>query len=338
MTDPTHPPSSETVGKAEARDHHVIKNEIQTQNEIINGNIDLEKEKLERFACHCRTFYSASLSSPSPLLSTSKPRVDIIDLDLSSEVMQVLEKYAGKCFVRKEVSSSVVMEELLACGLDEVPRDLQRYIDVRNQERSIAHENAMKRRHELLLSHLPTNDNRRQKHDDSDEPYQSITTTRGHIRRSKPLWRTFIQNYYKNIGSHSFLAGLNKFLQTQLSERTNIVEWTFDSTNLSEQQDEDYIQNAFRLLTTCATYISKNDEIDIESNTSKTIKHLSWRMDPYISDDALCQLLSQLPSNFDTRPTGTCQVIKDKKRVNGDGQMDEWGVTIGKVWDSCDIL
>lgn len=352
MTDSTYPPSSDIVGLTEAKGQHEMKIEDETQNETLiscddNGCDDVDKkneeEKLKRFACHCRTFYSASLSSSSLLFSKTNSKVDIIELHLSSEVLQVLEQYAGQCAVLNKELSSSVREELHACGLDETPTNLTRYMDVRNQERSIAHENAMKRRYELLLSYLPTNNkNDRQKQDigdGSDElVHPNILTTRGHIRRSKALWRTFIKNYYKNIGSHSFSAGLKKFVQTQLSEPTYVVEWTFDSTNLSEQQDEDYIQNSFRVLSTCATYLSKNDEIDVEANTSESIKQLSWRIDPYISNDSLYQLVSQLPSIFDARPTGTCQIIKDEKRVNGDGQLDEWGVTVGKVWDSCDIL
>ena len=313
-------------------------------NDVKKGIIDENNAvQLKRFASHCRSFFLASLSLPPSSSSSSLPSDEdvIFETKHSKSILDALEHYSSFGSIdemRRGVDcwSDSFHEELKACGLEQLPDNIQQYIDIRQEERTIAHEMAMKRRHEVLLSNLP-NENAHDIHDEDDDDHISIMVTRGHIRRSKQFLRTFVHKYYEDISSHSFMAGLRKFIETQL-KNSHTVGWTFESTILSEHQ-ESYCKDAIHVLSLCANFVPKNHDVDLEqNNTNENIMQLSWEMNHFISDDALQQLLSQLPTNFDMRPKGKVHVIDGQNRQNKKGHLDEWGLAIDGVLGYCDIL
>ena len=323
---------NERIG-AHSQDGEMNEENNEMKKDIIDGNDALH---LSRFASHCRSFFLASLSS-----SSSDEDV-IVETKHSKLILDVLENYSSFGSIDEmrrgdDCWDDSFYEELKACGLDQLPDNIQQYTDIRQKERAIAHKKAMKRRHEFLLANLP-NENSHDNHDDENEDPISFMVTRAHIRRSKHFLRTFVNNYYEDMSSHSFMAGLRKFIETQL-KNTHTVGWTFESTILSEHQ-ETYCKDAIDALSLCANFVPKSDDIDLEQNnsTNENIMQLQWTMNHFISDDALQQLLAQLPSNFDMRPKGTVYVIDNQNRNNKKGHLDEWGLAIDGVLGYCDIL
>ena len=159
---------------------------------------------------------------------------------------------------------------------------LQQYTKLRDAVRRRAHQTAMlHRQHSLfdLLSQLSSSASVNADHSAT----KSLTTEVNTMHHSISIIQNFVRKYRSNVGSHSFLAGLHRLVEMQLTaKRSNdpfyIVRWRFNGSilteacqtnhigrNYSKDDDNDlvYAQDAIQAL--FSFLIRVNQENDIES-------------------------------------------------------------------------
>jgi len=174
---------------------------------------------------------------------------------------------------------------------------------------------------------------------------------------------SFCSKYSAHIGTHSFLAGLLKLMETQIGQGlsdTNIVQWKFRQVVLSEAvipgtKEDEYVKEAVELL---LSFLVRIKDDDLEAPHLPTEEHLEesvpedvgekttcWEIEPSISDHQLSKLMGLFPKELHARPTGTFEVVVleekeegERRRRNVDGRFDEvgWGGGIFSSW--CTML
>lgn len=251
------------------------------------------------------------------------------------------------------------------CGLRDINRfiDLgssttnpccfEQYIQTRDEIRRASHKLAMLQRqaslHQILSDH----------EGESSTHYNYETTHDTHSVESKPLTQlhhvkdvmitteNFVGKYKRNIGSHSFLAGLHRFIHEQLhvKSKNDTVQWNFRGSVLteachmtSEGDTEAYARDAANVLFSFLTWIkctdveggrAEHDNLAFRERnrapSTDTEPMLSFRVNKYLSNNNLRRILSVLPDpkSLDARPTGSVEIISERDRINVDGHLDE---------------
>lgn len=269
---------------------------------------------------------------------------------------------------------------LKECGLLEIDQFttlnnaailLQKYTEVRDASRREAHKSAMTHRHnsffELLSRaeqdcvaysvepcNLPT-----------DETSSNRTTTVDGIKAIISSIDMFVTKYQPRIGSHSFLAGLHKFIQLQLTPTSGtktsnndpsyVVQWTFCGSVLTEAclptgADGDELSYAREALKILFMFMIISKTVDIEGGSQGDAAEpmVSFEIHKHVSNATLRRILNALPNpkDLDARATGTVKVLTNSDmdnvalRENVDGHLDEhWSLFQSNfLTDYCTVL
>lgn len=232
---------------------------------------------------------------------------------------------------------------------------LQKYIKVRDDTRGQAHKLAMKHRHNSFFELLS-----RAEKDCLAYPEETCTlstaetTTSSHattvngIKTTISKIENFVRKYQSNLGSHSFLAGLHRFIHLQLhpkpgsnlrsTDPSYIIQWTIRCTVLSEahvscagSDDHAYVRDALNVLFSLMI-LSKKEDIEGDNNAGDSSEPLvSFEFHKLVSNATLRRILNVLPKpkNLDAKATGTFVVLGQTEnerlisRENVDGHLDE---------------
>ena len=270
---------------------------------------------------------------------------------------------------------------LKGCGLLEIDHFttlnnaatlLQKYTEVRDATRRQAHKSAMTHRQNSffeLLSHaeqdcvtypvetcaLPT---------EETSPNCRTTTTVDGIKAIMSSIEEFVTKYQPRIGSHSFLAGLHKFIHLQLTPTSGnnlsnnpsyVVQWTFRGSVLTEAclpagADGDELSYAREALKVLFMFmiLSKTNDIEGGSQEDATEPMVSFEIHKHMSNNTLRRILNVLPNpkDLDAKPTGSLKVLTNSEnnnvalRENVDGHLDEhWSLFHSNfLIDYCTVL
>ena len=135
---------------------------------------------------------------------------------------------------------------------------LLEYAKIKNEERRLAHEQQMEIRTQELRS-LIYSENKKEESSKID-----VTSQEG-LNEIRLLIRNFVTKYKSNVGVHSFLGGIRKLMECQLScsndERVQI--WKFNALLLSESAI---------VVTTTTTTTPGNENVTGPSSTSQYMK------------------------------------------------------------------
>ncbi len=251
---------------------------------------------------------------------------------------------------------------LKECGLLEIDHFttinatlIKKYTEIRDAMRRQAHEAAMIHRQNSFFELLS-----RAEQDCITYPVETCTlpttitskhttTTVDGIKAALSTIEKFVTKYQPKIGSHSFLAGLYKFIHYQLTPKPGntptihnndpsyVVQWTFRGSVLTEAcmpagADGDelaYAQEALKVLFSFLIRSKKDD--NIEGGTLEDATMVSFEIHKHVSNSTLRRILNVLPNPKDlhARATGSLTVLTnsdDEKvalRENVDGHLDE---------------
>jgi len=194
-------------------------------------------------------------------------------------------------------------EILLECGLldinqfiessssgiryNDTPSLLQIYNQMRDSMRQRAHQISSLHRQNSLFELLST---RSSSSLEEEEEIPRLTQIEN-IQHTISIIQKFVSKYKGNVGSHSFLAGLYKFIDLQINPKPDskrfdpayIVRWTFNGSVLTEscrscigkhnenESDElAYAREAIEVLFSFLIWIK--DDIDLEGGVSNMMK------------------------------------------------------------------
>ncbi|KAL7446172.1 hypothetical protein ACHAXM_010038 [Skeletonema potamos] len=229
---------------------------------------------------------------------------------------------------------------------------IKKYTDVRDAMRRQAHESAMIHRQNSFFEILS-----RAEQDCITYPVETVTlpttrtpndpkTTVDCIKATISTIENFVAKYQSKIGSHSFLAGLHKFVHLQLNPKPGnnirninsssyVVQWTFRGSVLTEAcmpagADGDelaYVREAINVL---FSFLIRSKKVDIEGGTLEDATMVSFEIHKHVSNATLRRILNVLPNpkELDARATGSFAVLNaDNERIasrkNVDGHLDE---------------
>jgi len=266
--------------------------------------VDPVPGQLDCFAEYCRFFYRSATS-------LEKTGTENESQERPYEVAKMVLGAFDKISTQENItlnetsdSSGVLKAAILSCGLDDHsrfqkdPSLLAQYVTVRSQQRSLVHKEQMNIRTAAFYEAL------RQAEKNS---FSKLT---------EQTLRHFVQKYYKNIGTHSFLTGFRSALEKQATQQdlaTSMycLSWTFDVGVITEScyasQGNTYINDALTLLSGVFRRLSKDGEVMI-----------TFAMLPDWSNAELRQLQRCLPDarSLDTRPTGTFTVTGCQRNID----------------------
>lgn len=265
---------------------------------------------------------------------------------------------------------------LKECGLLEIDQFttlnnaailIQKYTEVRDASRREAHKSAMTHRHNSFFELL----SRAEQDCDTtysveacnfstEETSSNRTTTVDGIKAIISSIDMFVTKYQLRIGSHSFLAGLHKFIQLQLtptsgiktsnSDPSYVVQWTFCGSVLTEAclptgADKDELSYAREALKILFMFMIISKTVDIEGGSQGDAAEpmVSFEIHKHVSNATLRRILNVLPNpkDLDARPTGTLKVLTNVAlRENVDGHLDEhWSLFQSNfLTDYCTVL
>jgi len=170
---------------------------------------------------------------------------------------------------------------------NDTPSLLQRYNIMRDSMRQRAHQISSLHRQNSLFELLST---RSSSSLEEEEEIPRLTQIEN-IQHTISIIQKFANKYKANIGSHSFLAGLYKFIDLQINPKPDskrldpayIVRWTFNGSVLTEscrscigkhnenESDElAYAREAIEVLFSFLIWIK--DDIDLEGGVSNMMK------------------------------------------------------------------
>ena len=171
----------------------------------------------------------------------------------------------------------------------------------------------------------------------------TTTTTVDGVKATVSTIEKFVAKYQPKIGSHSFLAGLDKFVNLQRnSDPSYVVQWSFRGSVLTEAclpagADGDhlvYARDALKILFSFLI-LSKKDDIEggtLEDGTEAAAEPMiSFEIHKQVSNATLRRILNVLPNpkHLDARATGSLSVLTNSDneraalRENVNGHLDE---------------
>ena len=242
-------------------------------------------------------------------------------------------------------------EILLECGLldinqfiessssgiryNDTPSLLQRYNQMRDSMRQRAHQISSLHRQNSLFELLSSTSSSFSSSLEKEEDKPRLTQIEN-IQHTISLIQKFVSKYKGNVGSHSFLAGLYKFIDLQINPKPDskrldpeyIVRWNFngsvltescrsciDKHNENESDELAYAREAIEVLFSFLIWIK--DDIDLEGGVVNMMKPidihdlgqletmdsstnrepmLSFEVDKNVSNYTLKRILSVLPN------------------------------------------
>jgi hypothetical protein len=368
-----------------------------------------DNEALQNFGRHCQSFYNSSLvitNSSSSLdqdknvgyaksnehkVAQGKVVMETLDRIVAMRAASVEGSRESLEELRREhaLVAEIDLDLLQDCGLLNVDRFLEpsvldqekaavgyeQYIQMRDMIRRRSHKFAIVQRQSSLFELLSESDHSISIESSAAGNNASQLTQLENMKKAITTTQQFVKKYRSNIGSHSFLAGLYKFIHLQLhpthkSTKTDpfyIVQWNFLGSVLTEachsNDDGDsqaYAREAVKLLFSFLTWV-KSDDIEegfcsIPDDNFDLAKHthyekdlmLSFQVNKHVSNANLHRILAVLPNpkDLDARGTGSVEVVDAQTvgenknvlaRVNVDGLLDEqWGWFAG--WQLCNVL
>ena len=232
---------------------------------------------------------------------------------------------------------------------------LQKYTEVRDTMRRQAHKSAMTHRQNSFFELLSLAEQDCVTYPVETCTLPTETTSSNHTTTSvdgiKDILSSiqkFVRKYQPKIGSHSFLAGLHKFIHLQLTPKSEnkhqnsdpsyVVQWTFRGSVLTEAcvptgVDGDELSYAREALKVLFSFLILNKKDDIEGGSVEdaTEPMVSFEIHKLVSNATLRRILNVLPNpkDLDARATGSLTVLTstDNERVvlrdNVDGHLDE---------------
>ena len=255
-------------------------------------------------------------------------------------------------------------ELLMECGLLEIDQFtildnastlLELYNEVRHKARRQAHKTTMKYRQNSFFEMLSQAE--KQWLDDQAETCTKSSATRSThtsttvdgIKATISSTEKFVAKYKPMIGSHSFLAGLHKFIHLQLTPKPEsnnrkcdpyyVVQWEFRGSVLTEAcmpaaaADVDELSYARDALHFLFHFLIRSKEVDVEGGSAEDGEEpmVSFEIHKHVSNATLCRILNALPSptSLDARATGSLALLKNSggervaARLNVDGHLDE---------------
>lgn len=319
-----------------------------------------EGKHFDEFRFYCRAFYEASIGGGGEEeRKNDKEHDGTTTYQRGKIVLDALDRFcmgnSGVAVVdkkEKKKNSDEKSNFLRECGLCErgcydVPttEELDRYIQIRNEERSNAHKLRMKDRQVILLKTISRYE--QNLHDDYDDDNNKIVAAEGgeatrkrgqrltrvdEIRGIRDSIRQFVRSYGSAVGSHSFLAGIRRLCERQLKESSvnddAVLRWTFDSSAITEchilpsyqytnNKTTTYLEDAVQILT---SFLMRLPHANHEQDTIQ----LSWQIHPALSNVNLRRIIADFPpsSNFHANPTGLIHLFHfddgSAKRRDGD--------------------
>eukprot|EP00573_Skeletonema_grethae_P003814 CAMPEP_0201698470 /NCGR_PEP_ID=MMETSP0578-20130828/19447_1 /ASSEMBLY_ACC=CAM_ASM_000663 /TAXON_ID=267565 /ORGANISM="Skeletonema grethea, Strain CCMP 1804" /LENGTH=388 /DNA_ID=CAMNT_0048185019 /DNA_START=229 /DNA_END=1392 /DNA_ORIENTATION=+ len=346
-----------------------------------------DDECIRNFSRHCHSFYLSSLSPASSNQSSLHEETAIANstgdclVQMTSDGKVVLEAFDRICAIgaigannnNHNTVQEVLQNEhdlcakshsdlLNECGLLEIDHFttldnaatlLQKYTEVRNAMRRQAHKSAMSHRQNSFFELLS-----RAEQDCLTYPIETCAlptvntsnhtaTTVDGIKAILSSIDKFVTKYRPKIGSHSFLAGLHKFIYLQLTPKSGnkhhnsdpsyVVQWTFRGSVLTEAcvpaaADGDQLSYARDALKVLFSFLILSKENDIEGGSPEDAPEpmVSFEIHKHVSDITLRRILKALPNpkDLDARATGSLTVLTNSDgeniaRENADGHLDE---------------
>lgn len=228
----------------------------------------------------------------------------------------------------------------------------EKYTQMRDEIRRQSHKSAMLQRQSSLYQLLSENEHAYSNPSTTATPgdnSKSLTQLK-HVKQAISITEQFVRKYKRNIGSHSFLAGMHRLIHQQLhaTSKSDVVQWNFRGPVLTEAchsncvgDNEAYARDATKLLFAFLTWIRRdyvedgkcpnNAKGDVflfdEMNQSlhDMDPTLCFQVDQYISNNNLRRILSVLPDpkELDARPTGSINVYSFEIDGTNEKSMNE---------------
>jgi hypothetical protein len=235
--------------------------------------------------------------------------LDVLSCSLTDSAVEANET------IESQFSDLNASEEIRRCGLHDRavflsnPALLEQYITIRNQQRSLVHHEQMRKRLTLFYQLL-------------------YETEKCSTKLTEQILRNFVKNYYGNIGSHAFMAGLRTVLEKQIEKDSHTAKlycssWTFAVAAITESchasRGDIFIKDVLTVLTGVFTRMSEDGEAMI-----------SFLVSPSLSDEDLRRLVQCLPKlgRLNARPTGSTDVTKRERSLGmslpREGKIDAW--------------
>ncbi len=327
-------------------------------NEQKNGQyMEESKIVLDTFEHHIRYAHSNALLLPSThdIIMNSSPTSNTASpANVQDELFLEQREFLLSARIRKH--SNILKECGLYIEYNDDPskiiylpqHSLTEYAKVKDKERHSAHESKMKERRNMFCHYLQETIQNEKMNLSSRFIGEYDVTMHSYLSHARSCMRNFVNNYQSNLGSHSLLAGMKKLIEKQIEMKEVICLWKFNSTVISESSlflisngesgQSPYMIDSVNVL--CSFLVYCGERRDIESNDATTEKEIddvcvTFHIHPFISNSFLRQMLYELPSNLDARPTGKFfsydqMSIKDEEekskiqlRTNHIGQLDE---------------
>jgi hypothetical protein len=167
----------------------------------------------------------------------------------SAEVRSCGQKTLDKLRNEHELTAECHRDLLEECGLLYVdrflgqhpsePEDLvsyEQYTQIRDSIRRRSHKLAMLQRQSSLYELLSDIEGASCCHGKTTNGNSISLTQLKHVKHAIATTEQFVRKYRRNIGCHSFLAGLHRLIHMQLHSKSNndVVQWTFLGSVLTE--------------------------------------------------------------------------------------------------------
>ena len=314
---------------------------------------------LDNFSNHCKCYFERSLQITN---DASKPKdceeyqssVVVLEL-LEHQLINVNEESQTDEYAQFLISDKVkkFSHQLQSCGLltqveendPSIKRNhvldhqtLAKYTQIRDSERRKAHQLQMEERKlylgKLIQSKLktsleltPSTTHPTKEKDDAN------LFSHDFLKNVRKKAKSFCSNHIGSIGTHSFIGGVKKMIETQISSKEVII-WTFNGSILTESalssiesNHEQYINEAIELLNSFMVFNTNEDRVE-NAKVQKNESLFSFHINASISNASLRYILSEFPSASDlhAKPAGTFGPIPgaSEKRKNIDGKLDEY--------------
>ncbi|KAL3785247.1 hypothetical protein HJC23_002702 [Cyclotella cryptica] len=282
----------------------------------------------------------------------------------SAEIWDTAQKSMAKLRQEHDMAAECYRDLLNECGLLDIDRFIrlerspfsveqgativyQQYVQMRDAIRRRSHKFAMFQRQSSLLQFLSESEEAQSSGESVSCDRSTSLTKICYIKLVISTMEEFVRKYSPNIGSHSFLAGLHRFIQLQLhpsdkskssSDPAYVVQWNFLGSVLTEachshgkSDTQAYARDATKVLFSFLTWIKTkdveigdfsllNDNLDDSLHPLVDIKEilLSFQINKYVSNATLRRILSVLPNPkvLDARATGSVEVIDIESASN----------------------
>ncbi len=298
---------------------------------------------LDSFSNSCKFYFQRSLSIGNDLSKTEKDEeyraCEVVLEALEHQIINSHAETLSEEYKEFILSDRVTFfsDKLQACGLFVNRENLQlettthdqetlaKYTQIRDQQRRQAHKLQMEKRkkylNKLMLASSVT-----------EELGEDYVHSQAYLKEVRNIVKSFCKKYKGNIGTHSFLEGVNTLIDKQV-HGTEVILWTFNgytlseaSVNLEDRNDDKYMDEAVSLLKSFMVSTPNEDRIE-KANDQEFESMYSFHIHNSISNSFLRYIANELPAKGDlhAKPSGNFEPLKGEiiSRNNIDGKLDE---------------